>query len=141
LKARAAANASGLVSLADDSGLCVNGLNGEPGIYSARWAGADKNFAMAMQIIEQKLGDNPDRTAYFNCTLALVWPDGRNYVFEGRVDGVLTFPPRGGQGFGYDPVFVPDGYDLTFAEMQPAQKKEMSHRARAIAKFQNFLAQ
>lgn len=139
LKARAAAKASGLAALADDSGLCVNALNGDPGIYSARWAGPSKDFNIAMREVEAKLGDAPDRSAYFICVLALAWPDGRAESFEGRVDGTLTFPPRGAKGFGYDPIFIPEGHALTFAEMEPDAKKAISHRARAFTKFDKFL--
>ena len=135
LKARAAAQASGLVSLADDSGLAVHALNGDPGIYSARWAGRTKDFRLAMQKVEDALQAQgaTDRSAHFVCALALVWPDGEEAVFEGRVDGVLVWPPRGDKGFGYDPMFIPEGYALTFGEMEPDAKHAMSHRAKAFA--------
>ena len=133
LKARAACAASGLPALADDSGLCVNALNGDPGLYSARWAGPDKDFVMAMQTVHEKLGDCSDRSAYFICVLALVYPDGGEHVFEGRVNGTLVWPIRGPGGFGYDPMFMPDGQTCTFGEMTPAEKKSISHRARAFA--------
>ena len=135
LKARAAAKASGLAALADDSGLAVHALNGDPGIYSARWAGESKDFGVAMQKVEDALRaiNASDRSAHFVCALALVWPDGEEVAFEGRVDGVLFWPPRGGNGFGYDPMFTPDGYALTFGEMDPDFKHAMSHRARAFA--------
>lgn len=131
LKARAAALA-GHVALADDSGLAVTALNGAPGIYSARWAGPEKDFAIAMRKVEDGLAGQEDRTAEFVCALALAWPDGHVEVVEGRCPGTLVWPPRGGKGFGYDPVFVPDGYTQTFAEMEPAAKHGMSHRAEAF---------
>ncbi|MBU0800585.1 MAG: RdgB/HAM1 family non-canonical purine NTP pyrophosphatase [Alphaproteobacteria bacterium] len=133
LKALAAATASGLPALADDSGVCVNGLNGEPGIYSARWAGPGKDFSVAMEKVNTLLADNPDRTAYFISALALAWPDGHCEIFEGRIDGNLIWPPRGSNGFGYDPMFIPEGFDITFGEMDPAAKHAISHRARAFA--------
>jgi XTP/dITP diphosphohydrolase len=141
LKARAAADASGLPALADDSGLSVAALDGAPGIYSARWAGPDKDFALAMRKVEERLEatGSDDRAAWFTCALALAWPKGAAVVVEGRVDGVLAFPPRGGRGFGYDPIFVPEGLDLTFGEMEPARKDAMSHRARAFAKLKAAL--
>ena len=133
LKAEAAAAASGLPALADDSGLCVSGLGGAPGIYSARWAGPDKDFALAMQRVERALGDSPDRSAAFVCALALAIPGQPTQIFEGRVEGRLVFPPRGGRGFGYDPIFVADGESQSFGEMVPEEKHAMSHRARAFA--------
>lgn len=133
LKARAAVQASGMPALADDSGLCVHGLGGAPGVASARWAGSGRDFAAAMARVERELGTHPDRSATFVCVLALARPDGRVETFEGRVDGRLTFPPRGRAGFGYDPIFVPEGSTLTYAEMDPAAKHASSHRARAIA--------
>ncbi len=132
LKALAASLGAKVIALADDSGLCVDGLNGAPGIYSARWAGPAKDFGLAMKKIETALGDNPDRKARFICALSLSWPDGHCDTFEGKVEGRLTFPPRGGHGFGYDPIFIPDGYDITFGEMDAAKKHEMSHRADAF---------
>lgn len=132
LKAKAAAKASGHVALADDSGLSVTALNGEPGIYSARWAGPNKDFTLAMKEVQERLGNAEDRSAAFICVLALAWPDGHTETFEGRINGTLVFPPRGEKGFGYDPIFVPEGFDQTFAEMEPAQKHKMSHRARAF---------
>lgn len=139
IKARAAAEATGLPALADDSGLGVEALDGAPGIYSARWAGPAKDFGLAMQRIEQELDSKgvpaEDRRAYFICDLCLCLPDGTAHHFEGRVDGTLTFPPRGSQGFGYDPIFVPEGDSRSFAEMPSAEKHAMSHRARAFAKF------
>ena len=136
LKARAAARATGLPALADDSGLCVTALDGAPGIYSARLAGPAKDFDAAMQAVNARLDDAAadDRSAAFVCVLCLAWPDGREQVFEGRVAGTLVWPPRGERGFGYDPMFQPEGHDLTFGEMEPAAKHGMSHRARAFAR-------
>ena len=141
LKARAAAEASGLIALADDSGLSVAALDGSPGIYSARWAGPGRDFAVAMQKVEQRLEEAraTDFSAWFTSALAVAWPGGPAVVVEGRVDGLLAFPPRGGKGFGYDPIFVPEGFDQTFGEMDPAQKDAMSHRARAFAKLKAAL--
>jgi XTP/dITP diphosphohydrolase len=137
LKADAAALASGLPALADDSGLCVNALGGAPGIYSARWAGERKDFRLAMKRVEDEMGGggNPDKHAHFVCALALAAPGAETEVFEGRVYGALTFPPRGDRGFGYDPIFVPEGYRFTFGEMDAAAKHAISHRARAFEKF------
>jgi XTP/dITP diphosphohydrolase len=131
LKARAAAVASNLPSLADDSGLVIPALGGAPGIYSARWAGPTKDFAMAMERVERELAGG-DPAASFVCALALAWPDGHVEAFEGRIDGRLTFPPRGDRGFGYDPIFIADGHNITFAEMDPAEKHAISHRADAF---------
>jgi len=141
LKARAAADASGLPALADDSGLSVAALDGAPGIYSARWAGPGKDFSVAMKKVETRLEEAPseDPSAWFTCALALAWPEGPAVVVEGRVDGVLAFPPRGDRGFGYDPIFVPAGHALTFGEMEPAAKDAMSHRAQAFAKLKAAL--
>jgi len=132
IKANSAARLSGLPALADDSGLCVHALGNEPGIYSARWAGADKNFNRAMEMIENKLTGLDDRRAHFVSALALCWPDGHMETFEGHVYGDLVWPPRGDRGFGYDPIFVADGYDITFAEMEPGLKHRISHRADAF---------
>jgi len=134
LKALAATKASGLPALADDSGLCVEGLGGEPGIYSARWAGPAKDFGKAMEKVEAELSarDAKTRAAHFTCALTLAWPDGHVETFEGFVHGSLAWPPRGDKGFGYDPVFVPEGLDITFGEMEPAKKHAMSHRADAF---------
>lgn len=135
LKALAAADLSGLPALADDSGLCVEALNGDPGIFSARWAGPDKDFGLAMQLVWNAIGEKgPDagHGAHFVCALALAWPDGHVEAFEGRVDGTIIWPPRGNKGFGYDPIFQPLGHDLSFAEMDPAAKHAMSHRADAF---------
>jgi len=141
LKARAAADASGLPALADDSGLSVTALDGAPGVYSARWAGPERDFAAAMRKVEERLeeADGDDRSAWFSCALALAWPHGAAVVVEGRVDGTLAFPPRGDRGFGYDPIFVPTGDDLTFGEMEPTAKDAISHRARAFAKLKAAL--
>ena len=141
LKARAAADASGLVALADDSGLCVRALDGAPGIYSARWAGPSKDFGAAMAKVEARLEEvgADDDAAWFISALAVAWPGGPAVVVEGRVDGTLTFPPRGDRGFGYDPIFVPEGISQTFGELEPAAKDGMSHRARAFAKLKAAL--
>ena len=135
IKAHAAAGAACLPALADDSGLCVDALGGEPGVFSARWAGPGKDFAIAMEKVHERLAGATNRRAHFVCALALAWPDGDAAVFEGKIDGRLIWPPRGLRGFGYDPMFVPEGYDETFGEMNPAEKHAMSHRARAFAKF------
>lgn len=135
LKARAAALASGEYALADDSGLCVNALGGEPGVYSARWAGPEKDFNLAMQKVQDALGDSKDRTAYFISVLALSDPQGQVETFEGRIEGTLIWPPRGDKGFGYDPMFIADGMDKTFAEIDPVLKNRISHRARAFEMF------
>jgi XTP/dITP diphosphohydrolase len=134
LKAHASARASGLPALADDSGLCVHALGGDPGIYSARWAGEDRDFGLAMRRVETALAQtrSDDRSAHFVCVLALAWPDGSERTFRGEVYGDLVFPPRGARGFGYDPIFVPDGQNETFGEMDPAAKHAMSHRAIAF---------
>jgi XTP/dITP diphosphohydrolase len=135
LKARAAANASGLPAIADDSGLCVEAREGAPGVHSARWAGPGRNFAHAIDLVERRLAERglEDRAAWFVCALAVAWPDGPVVVVEGRVDGTLAFPARGDRGFGYDPIFVPEGGAETFGEMDPAAKHQISHRARAFA--------
>ena len=133
LKAHAAARAANLPALSDDSGLAVSGLDGAPGIYSARWAGPGKDFSVAMARVETELGDNPDRSAHFVCALTLAWPDGHDETFVGTINGTLTFPPRGERGFGYDPIFVAKGHEQTFGEMDPAQKHAMSHRADAFS--------
>jgi len=146
LKAQAAARASGLAALADDSGLCVEALDGAPGIYSARWAGPTKDFRAAMARVERELEARaapPPWRAAFISVLAVAWPDGAVETFEGRVDGTLVFPPRGTAGFGYDPIFRPDGHDRTFGEMSSEEKHgipadgslALSHRARAFQKF------
>ncbi|MCR9219339.1 MAG: RdgB/HAM1 family non-canonical purine NTP pyrophosphatase [Alphaproteobacteria bacterium] len=134
LKALAAAEAATLPALADDSGLAVDALDGAPGIYSARWAGPEKDFALAMERVHEAMADSVDRTGRFVCALALAWPGGECAVFEGTVDGLIVWPPRGERGFGYDPIFVPDGREETFGEMDPAEKHAMSHRAAAFEK-------
>ena len=133
LKALAVSRASNLPALADDSGLMVPALNGAPGIYSARWAGPDKDFAAAMRRVEEALGPGGDRAASFVAVLALAWPDGHVELFRGDVHGRLVFPPRGARGFGYDPIFIADGHALTFGEMEPDEKHAISHRAIAFA--------
>lgn len=141
LKARHAADRSGQVALADDSGLSVAALDGAPGIFSARWAGPDKDFTFAMRRVEERLDEigSDDRRAWFTSALAVAWPDGPAVVVEGRVDGLLTFPPRGDRGFGYDPIFIPEGHDLTFGELDPALKDAISHRAAAFGKLRAAL--
>ncbi len=141
LKARHAAQFSGEVSLADESGLSVAALDGAPGIFSARWGGPERDFVSAMAKIETRLEElgATDRSAWFTSALAVAWPDGPCVVVEGRVDGVVTFPPRGANGFGYDPLFVPEGYDQTFGEMDPVLKESMSHRTRAFVKLKAAL--
>lgn len=137
IKAEAAAAAAGLPAIADDSGLSVDALDGAPGILSARWAGPDKDFSLAMRNVEDRLqakgaAEPARRKAHFVCALAVAWPDHERAVFEGRIGGRLVWPPRGVKGFGYDPMFLPDGSDLTFGEMDPQAKHAMSHRARAF---------
>ena len=153
LKARQAADLSGLPALSDDSGLCVEALGNRPGIYSARWAidenayvdpaaspgeiQGDRDFARAMQRVHDELealGPDASRNAHFVCALAVVWPDGSSEWFEGRVDGTLVWPPRGDNGVGYDAMFLPAGYDQTFGEMDPDEKHKISHRADAFRK-------
>ena len=146
IKASAAAKASGLPAFADDSGLTVDTLDGDPGIYSARWAGPEKDFRRAMQVVEDKLRErgaraHSQRTAHFVSALCLAWPDGHVEEFEGTVDGTLVWPPRGEKGFGYDPMFLPAGHSRTFGEMTivekdglPPRGKGLSHRARAFLK-------
>jgi len=147
LKARAAARGSGLVALADDSGLCVEALGGAPGIYSARWAGEAKDFGAAMARVQRELEAQaapPPWRAAFISVLALAYPDGAVETFEGQVDGTLVFPPRGTAGFGYDPIFRPDGHERTFGEMSAEEKHgipadgslALSHRARAFQKLE-----
>ncbi|MBI4968718.1 MAG: RdgB/HAM1 family non-canonical purine NTP pyrophosphatase [Rhodospirillales bacterium] len=137
LKAEAAAKASGLPSLSDDSGLVVPALGGAPGIHSARYAKEVGGFGPAMERLHRELAakqNNNDRNAYFVCALAMAWPEGRTLDFEGRVDGVLVWPPRGENGFGYDPIFQAHGQSQTFGEMEPQAKHAISHRARAFTK-------
>jgi XTP/dITP diphosphohydrolase len=137
LKARAAADASGIAALADDSGLSVDALGGAPGIYSARWAGETKDFNAAMVRVGRELtaANTADTSAKFVCVLALAEPHGKVETFRGEVHGRLVFPPRGTKGFGYDPIFVADGMDETFGEIDPARKHSISHRAKAFEKF------
>lgn len=141
LKALAAAQASGLPALADDSGFCVAALDGAPGVFSARWAGPSKDFAAAMQLVHDRIGTSSesgsDTRAWFVCVLCLAWPDGHTDSFLGRVDGRIAWPPRGDLGFGYDPMFVPAGGSLTYGETDPGEKHATSHRARA---FEQLLA-
>ncbi len=136
IKAIAAMESSDLPALADDSGLVVHGLGGAPGILSARWARAAGGFDAAMARVEAELNatEANDRSAHFVAALALVWPDGHVENFEGRVDGILVWPSRGAGGFGYDPMFVPDGYEQTFGQMDPGIKHAISHRADAFRK-------
>jgi XTP/dITP diphosphohydrolase len=136
LKAHASAKGSGHAALADDSGLCVDALDGAPGIYSARWAGPTKDFRIAMNRIHDELRHKGLSTsaARFVCALCIALPGGESQVFEGEVHGHLTFPPRGDHGFGYDPIFIADGMEDTFAEIDPAKKHAMSHRAKAFEK-------
>jgi XTP/dITP diphosphohydrolase len=137
IKARSAMLASGMITLADDSGLCVDALNGDPGVYTADWAGPARDWMMAMRTVEEKLqavgATTPDlRKASFNCTLLVLWPDGTERVFVGTAPGHLTWPPVGVFGHGYDPVFVPDGKTVSFAQMSHDEKNQISHRARAV---------
>lgn len=139
LKAHASAQGAGMVALADDSGLCVDALGGAPGVYTADWAETPngRDWLLAMTKVEDRLnalGPDVDRSAAFVCTLAIAWPDGESALFEGRVAGDLVWPPRGALGFGYDPVFVPEGHSQSFAELDPAVKHAISHRADAFAK-------
>ena len=141
LTARHAAQRSGEVSLADDSGVSVAALDGAPGIFSARWAGPSKDFALAMKKVEDRLDEigSTDRRAWFTSALAVAWPDGPCVVVEGVVHGELTFPPRGDRGFGYDPIFIPEGQALTYGELDPAVKEADSHRTRAFMKLKAAL--
>ena len=141
LKARLAAEASGLIALADDSGLSVTALDGQPGIFSARWGGPSKDFGAAMRKVEERLEatGSDDRTAWFTCALAVAWPGGPAVVVEGRVDGTLVFPGRGDLGHGYDPIFQAQGQTLTYGEMDQVLKDADSHRARAFAKLKAAL--
>jgi XTP/dITP diphosphohydrolase len=133
IKAVAAATATGLPALSDDSGFCVAALGGDPGVLSARWAGPSKDFGMAMALVNQRMADAVDRRAWFIAALCLAWPDGHTETFLGRIDGVAVWPPKGDLGFGYDPMFVPAGGGATFGEMAPEAKHAVSHRARAFA--------
>lgn len=143
LKAEHAMTKSGKAALADDSGLVVPAIGGAPGIYSSRWAGPDQNYPQAFQQIQEALADNAPDTrkldAHFACVLALSVPGRKTELFEGRINGRLTFPPRGNRGFGYDPIFTPNGYDITFGEFDPAEKNRISHRRQAFQKFLKYL--
>lgn len=133
IKAMAATTATGLPAFSDDSGFCAAALRGAPGVLSARWAGPEKNFSHAMALVNERAGNSPDRRAWFVAALCLAWPDGHTETYIGRVDGTMIWPPRGRQGFGYDPLFIPEGGTLTFGEMAPDAKHAVSHRARAFA--------
>jgi XTP/dITP diphosphohydrolase len=133
IKALAAATASGLPALSDDSGFCVAALHGAPGVHSARWAGPSRDFAAAMATVHERVADNLDRRAWFIAALCVAWPDSHTQTFVGRIDGAIAWPPQGDRGFGYDPMFVPDGWQQTFGEMNPDDKHAVSHRARAFA--------
>lgn len=140
IKAHAAAKATGLPALSDDSGITIDALNGAPGVYTADWAETPdgRDFKMAMTRANDELtaaGADAPRTAQFRCTLVVAWPDGHDEVFEGVMPGQLVWPIRGGHGFGYDPMFQPDGYEITCAEMDPAEKNKISHRGKALAQF------
>ncbi|WP_010509170.1 RdgB/HAM1 family non-canonical purine NTP pyrophosphatase [Komagataeibacter europaeus] len=137
IKAVAAAKAANLPALADDSGFCVAALDGAPGIFSARWAGPQKDYPDAMRRIHDRIGDNPDRSAWFISVLCLAWPDGRTETFEGRIDGHVIWPPHGENGHGYDPIFAPGNGTRSFADMTDAEKNAISHRALAFALFRD----
>ena len=141
IKARAAADGCGLVALADDSGLSLAALGGAPGVHSARWSGPNRDFGQAMELVERRLEDtgSDDVSAWFTCALAVAWPKGPAVVVEGRVDGAVTFPPRGTLGFGYDPIFLPEGGTRTFGELPAAEKDAVSHRTRAFEKLKAAL--
>ncbi|MDI2091712.1 RdgB/HAM1 family non-canonical purine NTP pyrophosphatase [Commensalibacter oyaizuii] len=135
IKALSAAKAANMTALADDSGFCIDALNGDPGLYSARWAGPSKDYPMAMRLIHDKLSNHQNWAAYFISVLCIALPNGKTQEFEGRIDGDFIWPPRGDHGHGYDPVFQPVSYDKTFAEMTDAEKNRISHRALAFQKF------
>ena len=144
LKAKFVSKKSGCIALADDSGLCINLLNGKPGIYSARWAGKDKDFKLAIKKIEKKLikidpNSNIKYRSHFCCALALSFPNGQTISFQGKVYGQLQFPAKGLNGFGYDPIFVPNGYKKTFGEMNYSYKERISHRQKAFKKLKKYL--
>ena len=139
IKARNARQLSNKTSLADDSGLCVDALDGAPGIYSARWAGAEKDFDLAMSLIEEKLQGIDNKKAYFICALAIVNEKNEEYVFEGKINGTLTFPKKGKRGFGYDPIFIPENHTITFGEMAPNKKDLISHRGVAFKKLKESI--
>lgn len=136
IKALCAAKEANMPALADDSGLCVHALDNRPGIYSARYNEPKKNgFMYAMEKLNEELSDQKDRSAHFSCAIVIAWPDGQTEEFEGKVNGTLCWPPKGEKGFGYDPMFVPDGYQLSFAELPAEEKNKISHRARALKLF------
>lgn len=137
IKALAAARASGLPALADDSGFCVSALDNRPGVYSARWGGPTKDMQVAMERVHGEMGDNPDHRAFFVAALCLAWPDGQTRTVQGECHGTVVWPPRGDHGHGYDPMFVPEGESRTFAEMTEAEKNAVSHRGRALTAFLN----
>jgi len=137
IKAQAAVEGCGLPCLADDSGVSVEALCGEPGIFSARWAGPDRDFKLAMTTVNEKLGNKTNRRAFFVSALTLAWPDGYSESFEGRIYGTMIWPPRGSGGFGYDPMFMPNGYNKTFGEIPYHEKQLISHRAMAFEKLIN----
>ena len=144
LKAMSAADLSGLPTISDDSGICVEALGGEPGVYTANWAETPdgRDWSLAMSKVQERLealGPGASRAAYFACVLCVAWPDGHVEAFEGRAHGTLIWPPRGEKGFGYDPMFIPQGYSETFAEMEPEEKHGISHRAEAFAKLKAAL--
>ena len=141
LKARQMSAATGLPAIADDSGLCVDALGGDPGIFSAIWAGPKKDFLKASKDIEKKLIEigSSNYSAYFICALAVCWPDGESRIFKGKINGNLNFPPKGNLGFGYDPIFIPRNYDITFGEMDPIIKHKISHRSVAFDLFSREL--
>lgn len=139
MKAVTAMKATGLPALADDSGMCVNALDGAPGVYSADWAGNPRDFTKAMNLVHDKMGDHADKGAQFVCVLVLAYPDGRIETFEGICEGSIQWPPRGLEGFGYDPMFMPEGHDKTFGEMSGDEKHAISHRAKAVDKFITYL--
>lgn len=139
MKAVTAMKATGLPALADDSGMCVNALNGAPGVYSADWAGNPRDFTKAMSTVHDKMGDAADKGAQFVCVLVLAYPDGRIETFEGICEGSIVWPPRGLEGFGYDPMFLPEGKNKTFGEMSSDEKHAVSHRAKAVHKFITYL--
>jgi len=141
IKASETANFCGQIALSDDSGLCVDDLDGDPGIFSARWAGPEKDFLKASKDIEKKLIEigSSNYSAYFICVLAICWPDGESRIFKGKINGNLNFPPKGNLGFGYDPIFIPRNYDITFGEMDPIIKHKISHRSVAFDLFSREL--
>ena len=141
IKASETANFCGQIALSDDSGLCVDDLDGDPGIFSARWAGPKKDFLKASKDIEKKLIEigSSNYSAYFICVLAVCWPDGESRIFKGKIKGNLNFPPKGNLGFGYDPIFIPRNYDITFGEMDPIIKHKISHRSVAFDLFSREL--